>query len=92
VKIWCGDTRGLEFLGGNQVKGAGPLVGGATLKIETLPGLEETSCGVESTRASLQGFESPSPHQFSATTFRVSALAKFLVQESMFVFQLNAKT
>jgi hypothetical protein len=39
-------------------------MGGATLKIRTSDGLEKASCGVEPRkRASLQGFESPSPHQ-----------------------------
>jgi hypothetical protein len=63
----CGDTRDLDCAvvpGGSQVKGAGPLeMSGATLKIPTCLGLEKTSCGVEPRkRASLQGFESPSPH------------------------------
>ena len=66
---WCGDTRDLDCAkipGGSQVKGAGPLkMGGATLKIRTSDGLEKASCGVEPRkRASLQGFESPSPHHF----------------------------
>ena len=64
----CGDSRDLDCTavpGGNQVKGAGPLaIGGAKLKIRTCLGLEKASCGVEAKRASLRGFESPSPHQY----------------------------
>jgi hypothetical protein len=61
------ETWTAKIPGGSQVKGAGPLkMGGATLKIPTSDGLEKASCGVEPRkRASLQGFESPSPHQIS---------------------------
>ena len=43
-------------------RGRTTRTGGATLKIQTYLGLEKASCGVEAKRASLQGFESPSPH------------------------------
>jgi len=62
------------FLGGDsRVRSKGQdhqgVAGGATLKIPTtLSGLEEASCGVEAIgRVGLQGFDSPSPHQFAAS-------------------------
>jgi len=53
----------------SQVKGAGPPNrGGVKLKIAKLTWPDKKSCGVEPARhASLQGFESPSPHHFTGT-------------------------
>jgi hypothetical protein len=56
----CGDSRA-------RSKGQDRQGGGATLKIEPCLGLEKASCGVELRRASLQGFESPSPHHFTGS-------------------------
>jgi hypothetical protein len=62
-----GDTRDLaarKFQAGVRSKGQDRGTSGATLKIQQCLGLEKASCGVElRKRASLQGFESPSPHQ-----------------------------
>ena len=55
----------LCFQAGVRSKGQDHQNGGATLKIQTYDGLEKASCGVEAKRASLQGFESPSPHHFT---------------------------
>ena len=54
----------LRFQAGVRSKGQDHQTGGATLKTRTYFGLEKASCGVEAKRASLQGFESPSPHQY----------------------------
>ena len=53
------DSRRESGQRGRTAKLAGPH-----LRSKTCLGLEKASCGVESKRASLQGFESPSPHQY----------------------------